>query len=73
MVARLVGAGFAVRGYDVSPEAAGRPRRSASAPVLPPPDAADAFGFLVTMLLNGRVVREAMLGTDGTAPALAPD
>lgn len=72
MAARLVGAGFQVRGYDLSPDA----RRAAEAAGVrvcgSPGETAEGAEFLVTMLPNGRIVRDALMGTEGALRSLAP-
>lgn len=71
MASRLVGAGFAVRGSDLSAAArdafaarGGRPCASAR-------EAADGASVLVTMLPDGKIVREALLGEGGAAAVAA--
>ncbi len=76
MAARLVDAGFAVTGFDIDQVAAARFAAESGAPT-----AASLAGLgghtdvVITMLPNGSVVRDALLGTaaaPGVVDALAP-
>ncbi|MDQ0396524.1 NAD(P)-dependent oxidoreductase [Labrys monachus] len=72
MATRLVEAGFRVQGCDVS-----EPARSALAArgglaFATPGEAAAGASILVTMLPNGGIVRDAVLGAGGAAATLGP-
>lgn len=72
MASRLVAAGYRVRGADVSAAARDAFARAGGAAAPSLREAAEGAAAVVTMLPNGRVVREAVLGPDGAAAALAP-
>lgn len=71
MAARLKAAGFQLRGADLSADA--RTRFSDIGPAFAAArEAALGAAALITMLPNGAIVRDALLGDNGAAHALAP-
>jgi 3-hydroxyisobutyrate dehydrogenase len=70
MAGRLVDAGIAVRGTDVSPEALAAFAARGGIAAARAADAADGATIVITMLPNGAVVRQALLGPDGAAESL---
>jgi 3-hydroxyisobutyrate dehydrogenase len=73
MVACLAAAGWAVRIFDPRPEAlapfAGRQGVTLAGSLA---EAAAGAGLVITMLPDGKIVHEAVLGPDGLASAMAP-
>lgn len=69
---RLLGAGFLVRGYDVDPARLEAFSRAGGVPAASPRDAACGADALLTCLMTGAIVREALLGEEGAAHALPP-
>lgn len=70
MAGRLVRAGFGLTGYDVDPSAAQRFRSETSAETAASPAELAASDVVITMLADGDVVRDVLLGATGdTAPA----
>lgn len=72
MASRLVEAGFQVRGYDLSPDARGAAEASGVRVCTSPRETAEGATFLVTMLPNGKVVRDALMGAEGAIHSLMP-
>lgn len=72
MAANLLSAGYEVRGTDLSTQAREALAARGGAAFLTAREAATGTQVLVAMLPNGKVVREALLGPDGAAEALAP-
>lgn len=71
MAKRLLAAGYMVRGAD--PDATAREALVAAggAAFASAKEAVDGAGAVITMLPNGKIVRDVLLGADGAAPALA--
>jgi 3-hydroxyisobutyrate dehydrogenase len=72
MASRLVAAGFAVRGADLSAAARAAFADAGGLAFDAARQAADGASVVITMLPNGSIVREALLGQDGAAAALQP-
>ncbi len=71
MAARLKLAGFEVRGVDPQPAAREAFKAKVGAAFASGPEAADNAAAVITMLPNGKIVREALLGAQGIAAKLA--
>ena len=71
MASRLVGAGFDVRGSDLSEQARSAFSASGGTAVGNARVAADGASIVITMLPDDRVVREALLGPTGAVAALS--
>jgi 3-hydroxyisobutyrate dehydrogenase len=71
MAARLKGAGFEVRGVDPQPAARDAFTAKVGSAFARGPDAAANAAAVITMLPNGAIVREALLGAQGIAARLA--
>ncbi|MBS3650468.1 NAD(P)-dependent oxidoreductase [Pseudaminobacter sp. 19-2017] len=72
MASRLVAAGFGVRGSDVSQAALATFSASGGIACATPAEAAKDSSVLITMLPNGPVVRDVLMGSGRAADALAP-
>jgi 3-hydroxyisobutyrate dehydrogenase len=72
MSSRLVEAGFAVHGSDLSAEARDVFAAKGGKAFASARQAAEGVTVLITMLPDGKIVREALLGQDGAAEALGP-
>ncbi|MCW5660695.1 MAG: NAD(P)-dependent oxidoreductase [Burkholderiaceae bacterium] len=74
MARHLGEAGHRVQGFDVAPQALQRLQaaHAAAVPCSSAGAAASGADVVFTMLPNGRVVRDAVLGSDGIAAALQP-
>jgi 3-hydroxyisobutyrate dehydrogenase len=72
MATRLVEAGYAVRGSDLSAAARTAFAQRGGASFEIARDAAERAAFAIMMLPDGKVVREALLGSGGAAEALRP-
>ena len=72
MASRLVEAGFELRGSDLSSEARSALETRGGRGFTTPAEAARGADILVTMLPNGAVVREVLIGSGEAAAALAP-
>lgn len=72
MASRLVAAGFAVRGSDLSAEARSSLAERGGAVFDSPAEAAVGAEVVITMLPDGRIVRDVLLGSGGVAQAMAP-
>jgi 3-hydroxyisobutyrate dehydrogenase len=70
MASRLVDAGVTVRGADLSAEARAAFAARGGIAAATPADAADGATIVITMLPNGAVVRQALLGPHGAAESL---
>lgn len=68
---RLLGAGYAVRGYDIDPARLNAFALLGGEPVANPAEAAHGAANVVTCLMTADIVREVMLGPDGGAAAMA--
>ena len=72
MAGRLLAARYRLRVYDRNPRAcAGFRRREGATVCASPAEAAEGARVVITMLPDGRAVREALLGADGAAATLA--
>jgi 3-hydroxyisobutyrate dehydrogenase len=71
MASRLVAAGFDVRGSDLSAEARDAFSAKGGAAFAGARQAAEGASILITMLPDGKIVREALLGEGGAAEMLA--
>jgi 3-hydroxyisobutyrate dehydrogenase len=71
MASRLVGAGFDVRGGDLSATARAGFTANGGRACANTREVADGADILITMLPDDRVVREALLGPDGAIAVLA--
>lgn len=72
MAACLVGAGFAVRGADLSEAGRSALISAGGQAFTSAREAVDGASAVVTMLPNGRVVRDVLLGENGVAKLLPP-
>ena len=72
MASRLVAAGFAVHGSDLSPEAREAFAAKGGKVFASARQAAEGATILITMLPDGRIVSEALLWQGGAAEALGP-
>ncbi len=72
MTRRLRGAGFEVRGADLSAAARDAFVADGGQAFASPMEAANGSGVLITMLPDATVVRDALLGAGNAAAALAP-
>lgn len=72
MASRLVTAGFSVRGSDLSEQALAAFAMAHGIVCASPRAAAQGASIVITMLSNGSIVRDALLGSGGAALALAP-
>ncbi|WP_418159042.1 L-threonate dehydrogenase [Benzoatithermus flavus] len=70
MARRLVGAGFAVRGYDVRPEAMAALAAAGGEAAGSPAEAARDAGLLLVMVVSAAQAEAALFGPDGAVPAL---
>jgi 3-hydroxyisobutyrate dehydrogenase len=73
MARRLVAAGFDVRATDLSETARAAFAQTGGKAFASSIDAVGGVSALITMLPNGRIVREALLGDAGCAGVLGPD
>ena len=71
MAGKLIEAGYKVHGTDIVPAAREAFAGLGGDTVGSPREAAEGVEILITMLPNGRVVREALIGEGGAADALA--
>jgi 3-hydroxyisobutyrate dehydrogenase len=71
MASRLVAAGFDVRGSDLSDEARDAFAANGGKAFAGARQAAEGASILITMLPDGKIVREALLGEGGAAEVLA--
>ena len=71
MASRLVEAGFDVRGSDLSAKARSAFAAKGGKAFARAREAAEGTAILITMLPDGRIVREALLGSGGAAEVLA--
>jgi 3-hydroxyisobutyrate dehydrogenase len=72
MASRLVAAGFSVRGSDLSEQALAAFEKAGGVIRASPRAAAEGASIVITMLPNGGIVRDALLGPHGAAQALSP-
>ena len=72
MASRLVAAGFAVRGADLSATARAAFAERGGQLFVTPSEAAQQVSVVITMLPNGAIVRDALVGKNGAAEALKP-
>ncbi|MEQ1953151.1 NAD(P)-dependent oxidoreductase [Mesorhizobium sp. CN2-181] len=72
MASRLVAAGFSVRGSDLSEQALAAFAAAGGIVCASARTAAQGTTIVITMLPNGSIVRDALLGSGGAALALAP-
>lgn len=72
MAARLVAAGFVVRGSDLSADARAAFAEKGGLAFETAREAVQDVSVVITMLPDGKIVRDALLGSGGTAEALAP-
>lgn len=72
MASRLVAAGFVVRGSDLSADARSAFAMAGGKAFASAGEAAEGSSILITMLPDGGIVREALLGRDGAADVLGP-
>lgn len=72
MAARLLAAGFDVRGSDLVRHAREALAAGGGTAFERPREAAAGASVLITMLPDGDIVREALLGSEGAAEALSP-
>lgn len=70
MARRLIGAGFAVRGSDLAEAARAAFAEAGGTACTTAAEAATGVEAVITMLPDGKVVRETVLGTGGVAKAL---
>jgi 3-hydroxyisobutyrate dehydrogenase len=70
---RLIGAGFDVRGVDSSAEARGRLEELGGRAVVHPTDGSAGADCVITLLPNGRIVRQVLLGEMGVFSGSSPD
>lgn len=70
MAKRLVGAGFAVRGCDVRPEALAAFAAAGGEPVASPAEAARGTGLLLVAVVNAAQAEAVLFGEGGAVPAL---
>jgi putative dehydrogenase len=73
MARRLLGAGFAVRGFDVRPEAAVTLAAEGATAAESPAAAAQGAGLLLVMVVNAGQAEAVLFGPDGAIAALAPE
>jgi 3-hydroxyisobutyrate dehydrogenase len=73
MAEKLVEAGYTVRGVDLSEQARNALREKGGLSVKTAKEAAANTSIIITVLPNGRVVREALLGEDGAVSAMSKD
>lgn len=71
MASRLLSAGFAVRGSDLSAEARNAFVQRGGSAFETAREAADGVSILITMLPNGAIVRDALFGPGGAMEVLA--
>jgi 3-hydroxyisobutyrate dehydrogenase len=72
MAARLVAAGWRVRGSDLSPTALEAFSDAGGTACGSPREAAEGADTVITMLPDGAIVRQVLTGPDGLAEVLAP-
>jgi 3-hydroxyisobutyrate dehydrogenase len=72
MASRLVAAGFSVRGSDLSAQARASLAERGGAVFDTPAEAAAGVELVITMLPEGRIVHDVLLGSGGVADAMAP-
>ena len=70
MARRLMAAGFRVQGYDASASAREAFAEQGGIASTTPREAVTGAGAVVTMLPNGSIVRDVLVGPDGVAPGL---
>ncbi len=70
MVANLLEAGFVVRGFDLSEEARSDMAALGGIACETPAKAAEGAAAVITMLPNGEIVRDVLLGSGGVARAM---
>jgi 3-hydroxyisobutyrate dehydrogenase-like beta-hydroxyacid dehydrogenase len=69
---RLIAAGYSVRGFDVDPAPLAALARGGGFPACSAREAANGAEKVLTCLMTAAVVREAVLGPEGAAGAMAP-
>ncbi|HEX6014997.1 MAG TPA: L-threonate dehydrogenase [Geminicoccaceae bacterium] len=72
MARRLVEAGFAVRGYDVRPEAGQALAEAGGSAAASPAEVARDAGLLLVMVVSAAQAEAVLFGPSGAVPALAP-
>ena len=72
MARRLVGAGFAVRGHDVRPEAGQALAKAGGSAAASPEEAARGAGLLLVMVVSAAQAEAALFGPSGAVPGLVP-
>lgn len=72
VASRLQAAGFVVRGYDIDPAKQRAFGESGGAVCDSAADAAEGCAWVVTCLMSGQIVRQAVLGDRGAAEGMAP-
>lgn len=73
MAASLIRAGFAVRGFDPDPAAAGRFAAAGGRAAASPAEAAREAGVVVAVVVNADQTEAVLFGADGCAGAMAAD
>src|SRR5918994_7223174 len=72
MASSLLRAGFAVAGYDVSPDAVARGVAAGLRPAATPAEAATGVGVVVSVVVNAAQTEAVLFGPHGAAPAMSP-
>ncbi len=73
MARRLLGAGFAVQGFDVRPDAASALAAEGATAAASPAAAGQGAGLLLVMVVNAAQAEAVLFGPDGAIPSLAPE
>lgn len=73
MASNLLQKGHALRVFDVNPQAVEALVQKGAIAAKTPADAAQGAAFVITMLPNGDIVRQALLGDDGVKKTLSDD
>ena len=71
MVANLLSAGFVVRGFDLSENARAEAAQLGAVACATPAEAAQGAAAVITMLPNGAIVRDVLLGQGAVASAMS--
>ena len=73
MANNLLQHGYALRVFDVNPQAVTELVQKGAIAAQTPAEAAKGAEFIITMLPNGDIVRQVLLGKDGVSETLSPD
>lgn len=73
MASNLVKQGYALRVFDVNPQAVSQMVGQGAVAAQTPAQAAEGADIVITMLPNGDIVRDVLLGASGVCEGISPD